>query len=93
MSFKWEKLKTFSVQFIIHIINWIIIVFFAILISFVNNKQDALNTYRPNLRLITGSVYMMVVLSSTCILCIIMKIKISKSINDLLDPQVFKINA
>ena len=93
MSFKWAKLKTFSVQFIIYIINWIIIVFFAILISFVKNEKDDLETCRPDLsdgRLITGSVYMMVVLSSTCILYIIMKIKISKSINDLLDPQVFK---
>ena len=89
MSFKWAKLKTFSVQLIIYIINWIIIVFFAILI----NKKDDLQTCRPYLsdpRLITGSVYMMVVLSSTCVLYIIMKIKISKSINDLLDPEVFK---
>ena len=93
MSFKWAKLKTFSVQLTIYIINWIIIVFFAIFISFVENEKDDLQTCRPCLsdpRLITGSVYMMVVLSSTCVLYIIMKIKISKSINDLLDPEVFK---
>ena len=93
MSFRWEKLKTFNVQLIIYIINWMIIVFFAIFISFVESKRDDLQICRPDLsdaRLITGSVYMMVVLSSTCILYIIMKIKISKSIDDLLDPLVFK---
>lgn len=91
MSFKWNKLKTPSFQFFIYILNWIIIVCFAILVSTLYTEPDELGACRPDIKdgkLIIGSVYMMVVLMSTCILYIIMRIKISKLMNELLDPQI-----
>jgi hypothetical protein len=85
MSFKWGNLRTCYFQFVIYLINWIIIAAFAILVATIPNIVDDLQVCRPEIgdpRSTTGSVYMIVMLSSTCVMYVIMRIKISKSIND-----------